>query len=200
MIRVFKFLISKIIIIYLKSMGVRVNSKAEFYKIPILKIKGKAKNIIIGNVQILGEIDLRNRENGKIIIEDNCKIESNCRFVSAREGTIKIGKGTVITTGAIINGGGNVIIGENCIFGPRVTINANEHVFKKNKLVKEQGFIHKDVIIGDDCWFGVNVAVNKGVKILKGSIIGAFSLVTEDTEFNSINIGIPTKKIGYRKD
>ena len=200
MIRIFKFLISKLIIIYLKSIGIRVDSKAEFSKIPMLKIKGKAKNIIIGNVQILGEIDLRNRENGKIIIEDNCKIESNCRFVSAREGIIKIGKGTAITTGAIINGGGNVIIGENCIFGPRVTINANEHVFKKNKLVKEQGFIHKDVIIGDDCWFGVNVAVNKGVKILKGSIIGAFSLVTEDTELNSINIGIPAKKIGYRKD
>ena len=67
-------------------------------------------------------------------------------------------------------------------------------------MVKEQGFIHKDVIIGDDCWFGVNVAVNKGVKILKGSIIGAFSLVTNDTESNSINVGIPAKKIGYRKD
>ena len=131
MIKLFKFFFFKLIIIYLKFIGIKVNSKAEFSKIPILKIKGKAKNIIIGDVQILGEIDLRNRENGKIIIEDHCKIESNCRFVSAREGTIKIGKGTIITAGAIINGGGNVIIGENCILGPRVTINANEHVFKK---------------------------------------------------------------------
>ena len=33
--------------------------------------------------------------------------------------------------GAVINGGGNVIVGPNCILGPRIMINANEHVFKR---------------------------------------------------------------------
>ena len=180
--------------------GVKVDNDAKFAKLPLLNIKGRAENIIIGKAIILGEIDLRNRENGKIILEDDCKIEGNCRFVSARNGTIKIGKGSTITTGAIINGGADVNIGQNCIFGPRVIINANDHIFKKNILIKEQGFIHKDIIIGNDCWFGANVAVNKGVKISSGSVIGAFSLVTKDTEPNSINFGIPTKKVGDRVD
>ena len=180
--------------------GVKVDNDAKFAKLPLLNIKGRAENIIIGKAIILGEIDLRNRENGKIILEDDCKIEGNCRFVSARNGTIKIGKGSTITTGAIINGGADVNIGQNCIFGSRVIINANDHIFKKNILIKEQGFIHKDIIIGDDCWFGANVAVNKGVKISSGSVIGTFSLVTKDTEPNSINFGIPTKKVGDRVD
>ena len=101
--------------------------------------------------------------------------------------------------GAIINGGGNVIIGQNCILGPRIIINANEHVFKKDKPINEQGFIHKDVIIEDDCWFGAYVVINKGSFIKKGSVVGALSLITKSTDEYSINVGIPTKKIGERK-
>lgn len=196
----FNILFSKIIVFYLKFLGIKISYRTFITKFPFTKIRGKASNIEIGDAQILGKIDLRNRENGKIIIEDDCKIESDCRFVSAREGTIKIGKGSIVTMGAIINGGGNIFIGENCILGPRITINANEHVFKKGKLIKEQGFIHKDIIIEDDCWFGANTVVNKGVVIKSGSVIGAFSLVNKNTEKNSINAGIPAKKIAEREN
>ena len=55
---------------------------------------------------------------------------SSCRFVSARNGTIKIAE-TVLTTGAIINGGADVTLVKT-VFCPRVIINANEHVFKKS--------------------------------------------------------------------
>tara|TARA_E500000178_G_scaffold356577_1_gene435652 strand:+ start:3672 stop:4283 length:612 start_codon:yes stop_codon:yes gene_type:complete len=193
------FLLSKIIILYLKLRGVVVDFKSNFRSFPSLTIKGVASNIIIGKIQVLGKIDIRNRENGKIFFEDNVKIEKDCRFVSARDGKIKIGKHSIITMGAIINGGGNVIIGENCILGPRIVINANDHVFKKNFLIKDQGFIHKDVIIEDDCWFGANVVVNKGVHIKYGSVLGASCVVTKDTEINSINAGVPAKKISERK-
>ncbi len=194
-----QFFFSKIIIIYLKIRGVKINFNAQIDNFPYLKIKGLPENIVIGKVKILGRIDLRNRENGRIIFEDNCKIEKDCRFVSAREGIIKIGKGSTITMGAVINGGGNVIVGPNCILGPRIMINANEHVFKKDRLIKEQGFIHKDVIIEEDCWFGANVVINKGSVVKKGSVVGALSLVNGKTEENSINVGIPTKKISQRK-
>ena len=112
---------------------------------------------------------------------------------------MEVGNKTLVTVGAIINGGGNITIGDNCILGPRITINANEHVFKKNKLINTQGFIHKDIIIEDDCWFGANVVINKGVSIKKGSVVGSSSLINKDTEPNSINAGIPSKKIGDRE-
>ncbi len=197
--QILRFFFSKIVIIYLKILGVKISFNAQINSFPYLKIKGLSKNIIIGKVKILGKIDLRNRENGKIIFEDNCKIESDCRFVSARDGTIQIGKGTTVTMGAILNGGGNIIVGSDCILGPRIMINANEHVFKKDKLIKDQGFIHKDVIIEEDCWFGANVVINKGSLVKKGSVVGALSLINSKTEENSINVGIPTKKIGERE-
>jgi len=194
------FIKSKIIIIYLKILGIKISFKTQIYNFPRLKIRGEAKNIVIGKVLILGEIDLRNRESGKIIFKDGCRIESNCRFVSAREGTVQVGSNTLVTMGAIINGGADVIIGSNCILGPRISINANEHVFKKNKLINTQGFIHKSVFIEDDCWFGANVVVNKGVCIKFGSVVGAQSLVNKDTEINSINAGVPARKISEREE
>lgn len=189
---------SKIIVYYLKLKGINIDSNALIFKLPILKIKGNPKNINIGKALILGEIDLRIRENGKIIIEDGCKIEKDCRLVSARDGIIKISENSTLTTGAIINGGSDVIIGKNCVLGPRAIINANDHKFEGKDLIKNQGFVHKKIVIEDDCWFGANVVVNKGVIIKKGSVIGACSLVTKDTEEYSINFGVPTKKIKSR--
>lgn len=194
-----KLIKSKLIIFYLRTLGLQVSFQANFARVPNLKIRGNAKNIKIGKVNILGKIDLRNRENGKILLEDGCMIEGDCRIVSAREGVIKIGNGSAIAFGALINGGGNVLIGNKCILGPRIVINANEHLTKKNQSIIDQGFLHKDVIIEDDCFFGANVVINKGAYVRKGSVVGALSLITKATEQYSVNVGIPSKKIDERK-
>lgn len=184
----------------LRIKGISVGKNFYIEGIPLLKIRGKPGNISIGNnVSILGDIDLRNREEGKIFIEDNVTIERDCRFVSARNGTLSIGEGSVVTAFAIFNGGSDILIGKQCIIGPRTSINANEHVFVKDKPIREQGFIHAPVIIEDDCWLATNISVNKGIRIRKGSIIASNAVVTKDTEEYSINAGIPAKKIGMRK-
>jgi acetyltransferase-like isoleucine patch superfamily enzyme len=190
---------SYIIKLILKLYGIRVGKSFYCQGTPKLKIAGEPKNIIIGdNVKFLGDIDLRNRENGKIIIEDNVLLES-VRLVSAREGVIKIGKNSAIAEGTIINGGGDVLIGENVLISTYVTINANEHKMAKNDIIKNQGYIHKPVIIEDDCLIGAKVSINKNVTIKKGSIIGAGSVVTKDTKEYKIYAGVPAKEIGERK-
>jgi len=179
-----------------------IKSGKNFYceGVPRLKIKGKAKNIIIGdNVSFLGDVDLRNRENGKIILGDNTTIEGDVRIVSARNGTISIGDNSSISAYSILNGGDDIIIGKYCLLSARVSINANEHKYAKNEYIRQQGFMHKPVIIEDDCMIGVNVAINKGVILKKGSVIGSNSVVTKNTNEYSINIGSPTKEISIRK-
>ncbi|MFC1828424.1 acyltransferase [Thermodesulfobacteriota bacterium] len=191
---------SRIIKFIMKAYGIKIKNGFYIEGMPKLKIRGKAQNIIIGNsVSILGDIDLRNRENGKIVFHDNVTIEGNCRIVSAREGKIVVGEGSVITAFAIINGGADIIIGKQCIIGPRASINANEHRFERDRPVRQQGFIHAPVIIEDDCWLAANVSVHKGVRLAKGSVIASNTVVTKDTEPYSINAGIPAKKIGHRE-
>lgn len=183
----------------LRCYGIRVGRGFYMEGVPRLKIRGKGGNIVIGNkVQILGDIDLRNRENGRIIFHDRVTIEGGCRFVSAREGTIDIGEGSIVTTGAIINGGADIRVGRQCIIGPRASINANEHKFERGVPVREQDFMHADVVIEDDCWLAANVVIMKGVTLAKGTIIGAGAVVTKDTEPYSINVGAPARKISER--
>jgi acetyltransferase-like isoleucine patch superfamily enzyme len=54
------------------------------------------------------------------------------------------------------------------------------------------------VSIGPDVWIGNNSVVTSGVEIGVGSVIGAGSVVTKDTPPYSINVGNPTRIIGFR--
>lgn len=183
----------------LRAKGIQVGRNFYIEGVPRLKIRGKAANIIIGNnIAILGNIDLRNRENGIIVFRDGVTIEGNCRFVSAREGRIDVGEGTIITAFAIFNGGADIMIGKQCVIGPRASINANEHLFVRGKSIREQGFLHAPVWIGDGCWTGTGVVINKGVRLAPGTVVGALAVVTKDTEENCIYVGAPARKIGER--
>ena len=179
--------------------GAKVGKKFYIEGMLKLKIRGKGFNIEIGdNVSVFGNIDLRNRENGRIIIENNVKFDSNVRIVSARDGIIKISEGSAIGPYTIINGGGNVMIGKKTIFAKNISINANDHKHKKLSDIMDEGFVYSDVIIEDDVWLGANVCINKGVTIKKGSIVGANAVVTKNTDLYSINAGVPSKKISER--
>jgi acetyltransferase-like isoleucine patch superfamily enzyme len=54
------------------------------------------------------------------------------------------------------------------------------------------------LVIEEDCWIGFGAIVLTGVRIGRGSIIGAGSVVTKDVEPYSIVTGAPGKKVGVR--
>ena len=56
----------------------------------------------------------------------------------------------------------------------------------------------KKTTIEDDVWIGLRAVILPGVKISKGTIIGACSLVNKDTEPYGIYAGIPAKLIKRR--
>lgn len=55
--------------------------------------------------------------------------------------------------------------------------------------------IAKPVIVGDGTWIGADCIIMPGVNIGKGCIIGAGSLLLNDTEENSVYVGRPARKI-----
>lgn len=58
----------------------------------------------------------------------------------------------------------------------------------------------RPVSIGEDCWLGINVAVMPGVRIGRGCVVGANSVVTRDLAPYSIAVGAPARVIGQRLD
>lgn len=52
-----------------------------------------------------------------------------------------------------------------------------------------------DVVIEEGCWIGTRAIILKGVRVGKGSVIGAGAIVTKDVPPYSIYVGVPSMKI-----
>jgi len=115
--------------------------------------------------------------------------------------SLKIGNNVGINHYCFIGVRGNIIIGDNVIFGPRVNIFSENHKFDQlNIPIKNQGVIKKDTIIGNDVWIGASVSIMPGVTIGNGCVIAAGSVVTKNIPDFSVVAGIPAKIIKNRKD
>ncbi len=115
----------------------------------------------------------------------------------------KIGKNFFANFNFTVQDDGEVTIGDECNFGPNVTIVTPVHpmVASERRLMRtgageeKQLCYAKPVHIGNDCWFGANVTVCPGVTIGDGCVIGAGSVVTRDIPANSFAAGVPCRVI-----
>lgn len=123
-------------------------------------------------------------------------------FITARKGGfISIASGTSLNIDVMLNAdlGGQIIIGKDCLIGPRVVFRTANHIYAdRNKPIKTQGHTFKDIILENDIWIGANSVILSGVKIGQGSIVGAGSVVTGDVAPFSVVGGVPARKIKNR--
>lgn len=107
---------------------------------------------------------------------------------------------TIGALGNIRASGGHIIIGKNCLIAQNVSMVAAGHSTKKSDLIVNQPW-SKDktgIILHDDVWVGANSVILPGVRIMKGAIIGAGSVVTKDVDEYSIVAGVPARHLKYR--
>ena len=97
-----------------------------------------------------------------------------------------------------------VRIGNNCFFGPNISILTALHslVAKERELYydKEKGYVTdmeygKPITIGNNCWIGGNVTILPGVTIHDNVVVGAGSVVTKDLQSGAIYVGNPARKL-----
>lgn len=99
-----------------------------------------------------------------------------------------------------------IIIGDDVIFGPNVTIITGDHrvdiLDKPIAAIKDSEKLPENdqpVIFEGDNWIGADSTILKGVTIGKGAVIAAGSVVTKNVPPLSIVGGVPAKVIKYRK-
>lgn len=115
----------------------------------------------------------------------------------------KIGKNTFINFNFTCQDDTYVTIGENCDFGPNVTIVTPLHPMisaERKELLCPDGekrrlCYAKPVVIGNGCWLCANVTVLPGVTIGDNCVIGAGSVVTRSIPANSFAAGNPCRVI-----
>ena len=109
---------------------------------------------------------------------------------------ITIGSNSIINYGCLLDSRGSYIkIGNNVDISPYVHIWTMYHDPDSNNY----NVIKKPVIIEDYAWIATGALILPGVRIGKGAIIAAGSVVTKDVGSMEIVAGNPAKKIRMRQ-
>ena len=121
-------------------------------------------------------------------VSKGCDISKD--FISGSEGFL--GKHCQI--------GPKVRFGDYVMFGPGVRIVGGDHVYQKAgvPIIFSGRPILNETIIESDVWVGANAIIMSGVRIGRGSIVAAGSIVTRNLESYGVYAGIPAVKIKDR--
>ena len=128
---------------------------------------------------------------------DNVSIHPGVYLFSVSQMTI--GNNVSIHPMCYIDASGKIDIGNDVSIAHNCSILSFEHVFEEHNLpIKDQPVKMLPIKIEDNIWLGAKVTVLGGTTIKSGCVIGAGSVVTKDTEINSVYVGVPARKIKER--
>jgi len=109
------------------------------------------------------------------------------------------GANLAINTGTYINGIGGIIIGKNVLIGPNVTISSGKHsIVGRFPTVISRPSIPTKIVIRDDVWIGAGAVIMPGVRLSKGTVVGANAVVLKSTKPYEVVAGIPSNTLYVR--
>jgi len=140
------------------------------------------------------------RRNSAIPLLDLTNIEARIEPGAIIRDHVSIGKNAVIMMGAVINIGAEIgegtMIDMNAVVGARGTIGKNAHIGAGAVIAGVLEPPSKTpVIIEDDVLIGANAVVLEGVRVCKGAVVAAGSVVTTDVPPNTVVAGSPARVI-----
>jgi acetyltransferase-like isoleucine patch superfamily enzyme len=145
------------------------------------------KVIFLGqNSWVRKYVELNSSNGSKIVIKDYSTIQDFCKLI------------------------GDITIERYCLFSCNIFISSGNHnaFYKPYKLIREQdkevqrtGSIartSRPVHVEEDCWIGWGAFIKQGIYIGRGSVIGAYAVVTKDVMPYSVVAGQPAQTIKRR--
>lgn len=154
------------------------------YKYACIELNKKSElhiydeSIEIGNGKIKGskaETYLRLRENAKWYAHESCVIAYGCTIEILNNAIVESKYFTMNVNSTLISKK-HISIGHNVMIGRNVIIYDSDFhsIYSNNgKIINEDS----DVIIDDDVWIATNCLILKGVKIEKGAVIAADTMI-----------------------
>lgn len=151
------------------------------------------------NVYLRRNVEIRAHKNSFISIGNNTRLDKAIRLLANNKATVEIGDNSRLGLNTVLNGGDDIIIGENTLISGFVYLQSSMHNHKTNKSIIDQGYSHQPISIGKDSWLGAHAVIMPGIQLPNGTVVGSNAVVTKSPEKeNSILAGVPAKEIKER--
>ncbi len=165
----------------------------------VVRHPGKIK---IGNNVTIDDntiIDGRGSGDEGVVLEDNVLVNRNC-MILAKTGPIHIGEKTSIGSNSVIVSMSGVKIGESVLTAGGLYISTGAYRFDNPEIsvMEQDAYSTGPVEIGDGAWMGTRVTLLDGVRVGKGAVIGACSMVNRDIPSFAVAVGTPAKVVRTR--
>jgi acetyltransferase-like isoleucine patch superfamily enzyme len=110
---------------------------------------------------------------------------------------LTIGDGTSIAGSCVLSAAVSVRLGRGVLFARNVYVSDHSHRFDDpGRAVLDQGIDRVGAVtIEDGAWLGQNVVVGPGVRIGRGAVIGANSVVLDDVPDRAVAVGAPARVV-----
>lgn len=111
-------------------------------------------------------------------------------------GHVTVGDDVFFGPGTYITSPTEVLIGNRVMFGPQVMLIGGDHDLGPSELpmrFRPAPPNPPPIVIEDDAWIAARVTILKGVRIGRGAVIGAGSLVTREIPARVVAAGNPCR-------
>jgi len=162
----------------------------------LTQVRSRVINSIPNSTQLDGHVHIIGT--GNIKFGKHCRIGHNVILETRGNGSITLGSNVRINQGTVLVAYDNMSIGSDCLIGEYCSIRDANHGIEKGALIRTQSHTYSPIVIDGDCWVGRGSVVLQGVRLHKGSVVGANSVVTKDIAEEMIAVGIPCKEIRLR--
>lgn len=152
---------------------------------PVVGKTDEAINMDGDKVVAIGNARTRER------ISKNIKTVSLIHPNASISRRVKIGEGTVVMAGAIINS--DTVIGDGCIINTGASVD-HDCLIDNYCHVAVGAHIAGTCHVGERTWIGAGATVSNNVNICSGCMVGAGAVVIKNIENAGAYVGVPAKE------